>query len=53
MAELFHPSLTTIRQNVKEAAEVMVNQLVRQFEGKPTQSSVIDIELIPRNSTRH
>ena len=53
MAELFHPSLTTIRQNVKEAAEVMVNQLVRQFEGKPTQSTVIDIELIPRNSTRH
>jgi hypothetical protein len=32
---------------------VMVNQLVRQFEGKSTQSTVIDIELIPRNSTRH
>jgi DNA-binding LacI/PurR family transcriptional regulator len=53
MAELFHPSLTTIRQNVKKAAEVMVNQLVLQFEGKPTHSTVIDIELIPRNSTRH
>jgi DNA-binding LacI/PurR family transcriptional regulator len=53
MAELFHPSLTTIRQNVKKAAEVMVSQLVCQFEGKPTHSTVIDIELIPRNSTRH
>jgi len=53
MAELFHPSLTTIRQNIKKAAEVMVNQLVNQFEGKPTQSTVIDIELITRNSTRH
>jgi DNA-binding LacI/PurR family transcriptional regulator len=53
MAELFHPSLTTIRQNIKKATETMVNQLMRQIEGKQSQSTVIDIELIPRKSTRH
>jgi DNA-binding LacI/PurR family transcriptional regulator len=53
MAELFHPSLTTIRQDTKKAAEAMVSQLVRQLEGEQAQSTVIDIELIPRNSTRH
>ncbi|MFT4937439.1 MAG: DNA-binding LacI/PurR family transcriptional regulator [Paraglaciecola sp.] len=53
MAELFHPSLTTIRQNTKKAAEMMVEKLVAQLHGEATQSSVIDIELIPRNSTHH
>lgn len=53
LAELFHPSLTTIRQNTKVAAEVMVEQMMRQIRGKQPKSSVIDIELIARNSTKH
>jgi DNA-binding LacI/PurR family transcriptional regulator len=52
MAELFHPSLTTIKQNTKSAAEIMVEQLLVQFNGGKAKSVVMDIELIARNSTR-
>jgi len=52
MAELFHPSLTTIKQNTKVAAKIMVEQLLMQFNGQKAQSVVMDIELIERNSTR-
>ena len=52
MAELFHPSLTTIRQNTKQAAEVMVDQLLNQFTGQPAHSQVVDIELIVRKSSQ-
>ena len=50
MAELLHPALTTIRQNTREAASVMVTQLLNQLNGKPAFSEVIDIELIVRKS---
>jgi DNA-binding LacI/PurR family transcriptional regulator len=52
MAELFHPSLTTIKQNTKSAAKIMVEQLLVQFSGGKAKSVVMDIELIARNSTR-
>lgn len=52
MAELFHPSLTTIRQDTKQAAEIMVEQLLLQFENQPPHSQTIDIELIVRKSSR-
>jgi len=52
MAELFHPSLTTIKQDTKLAAKIMVEQLLNQFNGKVAKSVVIDIELINRKSTR-
>jgi DNA-binding LacI/PurR family transcriptional regulator len=52
MAELFHPSLTTIKQNTKLAAKIMVEQLLVQFSGGKAKSVVMDIELIARNSTR-
>lgn len=52
MAELFHPSLTTIKQNTKYAAEIMVDQLVKQFNREEVSSCVIDIELVERKSTR-
>lgn len=51
MAELFHPSLTTIKQNTQVAAVTMVEQLLKQFNGQPTHANMIDIELIKRNST--
>lgn len=52
MAELFHPALTTIKQNTKAAAEIMVEELLAQFHGKKGKSVVMDIELIERKSTR-
>ncbi|WOH36520.1 substrate-binding domain-containing protein [Thalassotalea fonticola] len=52
MAELLHPSLTTIKQDTKSAAKIMVQQLVKQLNGQAAQSTVIDIELIERNSSR-
>ena len=52
MAELFHPALTTIKQNTKSAADIMVEQLLAQFHGQKGKSVVMDIELIERKSTR-
>ncbi|WP_340680643.1 substrate-binding domain-containing protein [Paraglaciecola sp.] len=52
LAELMHPSLTTIRQNTALAAEKMVEQLIAQFTQQPTSSIVLDIELIVRRSSR-
>ena len=52
MAELFHPALTTIKQDTQSAAAVMVEQLIKQFHNQESVSSVIDIELIERKSTR-
>lgn len=51
MAELFHPALTTIKQNTKAAAEIMVEQLLAQFHGEKAKSVIVDIELIERKST--
>ena len=52
MAELFHPALTTIKQDTKTAAKIMVAQLLKQFNGDNADSAVVDIELIKRKSSR-
>ncbi|ABI73332.1 MULTISPECIES: LacI family DNA-binding transcriptional regulator [Shewanella] len=52
MAELFHPSLTTIQQDTKTAANIMVEQLINQLNGQPAKSVVMDIKLITRKSTK-
>jgi DNA-binding LacI/PurR family transcriptional regulator len=52
MSELFHPSLTTIRQNTSVAAEKIVEQLVAQLSNKPANSVTIDVELQERMSSR-
>ncbi|GLX76977.1 LacI family transcriptional regulator [Thalassotalea insulae] len=52
MAELLHPALTTVKQNTKAAAEIMVEQLVRQFNGQQANSEVVDIELMVRKSSK-
>jgi len=52
MAELFHPALTTIKQDTKTAAKIIVEQLIKQFNGEATESVTLDIELIKRKSTR-
>ncbi|CAA0308218.1 Transcriptional regulator, LacI family protein [Alteromonas alvinellae] len=53
LAELMHPSLTTVRQNTQQAAIEMVTQLLNQFENKPTESQVVETTLIARRSTQH
>lgn len=52
MAELFHPALTTIAQNTREAAHLMVRNLMQRLAGKTVKSEMMDIQLIERNSTR-
>ena len=52
MAELFHPALTTIRQDTALAAKLMVEQLIKQFNQQAVKSQTIDIKLINRNSSR-
>lgn len=51
LAELMHPSLTTIRQNTQQAAETMVDQLLRQFSGEKGEAQVVETNLIHRRST--
>ncbi|NQZ82422.1 MAG: substrate-binding domain-containing protein [Colwellia sp.] len=51
MAELFHPALTTIKQDTKLASKVMVEQLLKQLNGQAAESVVMDVELIKRKST--
>ena len=52
LAELMHPSLTTIRQNTQQAAELMVEQLIKQLNNMPTQSQVVETTLVTRRSTK-
>lgn len=52
LAELMHPSLTTIRQDTQQAATLMVEQLLKQFEGHTTENNVIDTSLVVRRSSR-
>ena len=52
MAELFHPALTTIAQNTRQAAKIMVQTLMQRLEGKIVDSQMIEIQLIERSSTR-
>ncbi|MEW9798488.1 LacI family DNA-binding transcriptional regulator [Alteromonas sp. CYL-A6] len=51
LAELMHPSLTTVRQNTQQAAEMMVNELIKQLDGQSGASQVVDTQLIVRRST--
>ena len=51
MAELFHPALTTVRQNTRNAAQVMVEQLLNQLNGQNAHSQTVDIELVKRKSS--
>ena len=52
MSELFHPALTTIKQDTEIAAKLMVEQLLKQINGQKSQSKTIDIELIKRKSSK-
>ncbi|MFC3093134.1 LacI family transcriptional regulator [Alteromonas sediminis] len=51
MAEMSHPALSSIKQNTKLAAEIMVTELLRQLNGEPGQSHAVGIELKIRHSS--
>ncbi len=51
LAELMHPALSTVRQDTQQAANFMVEQLLRQFDGQPWHSEVVDTRLIIRRSS--
>ena len=44
------PGLTTVRQDVQQAGELLVSKLVRLIEGKPVASKLIQPRLIVRES---
>ncbi len=52
MADISHPSLSTIKQNTQFAATLLVKKLIQQFSGEKVESQVIDIELITRQSSK-
>ena len=52
LAELFHPALTTIRQNTTTAAQEIVKQLLLQLRGEKSNSVIMDIELTVRKSSK-
>ncbi len=52
LAELMHPSITTIRQDTSQAAKIMVDKLLAQMGGHPVASAAVDISLIVRRSSR-
>ncbi|WP_462173107.1 LacI family DNA-binding transcriptional regulator [Pseudoalteromonas xiamenensis] len=51
MADISHPSLSTIAQNTKVAAELLVQKLLQQLAGERPQSEQVDITLIQRQSS--
>jgi DNA-binding LacI/PurR family transcriptional regulator len=51
MADVSHPSLTTIAQNTKAAAELLVFKLIQQLAGEKPQSEQVDIDLVLRQSS--
>ncbi|XQF91496.1 substrate-binding domain-containing protein (plasmid) [Pseudoalteromonas espejiana] len=52
MADINHPSLSTIKANTQLAASLMVKKLMQQFLGEKVESQVIDIELYFRQSSK-
>lgn len=52
LAAMAHPSLSTIRQPIAEAGEVMINALLNLISGQQASSVALDTQLIERDSSR-
>jgi DNA-binding LacI/PurR family transcriptional regulator len=52
MAELMHPSLSTIHQDTKTASVLMVDKMMTLLQGQVAHSSTVNIELIVRHSSQ-
>ena len=49
-AEYFSPPLSTIRQDIHQAGQLLVSNLIRLLEGLKVESSTIKTELIIRDT---
>jgi DNA-binding LacI/PurR family transcriptional regulator len=49
-ASYFSPSLTTIKQDTKQAAAILVGNLLKMIEGKDVQSQLLPMSLVVRGS---
>lgn len=49
-ASYLTPSLTTVRQDTREAADVLVRKLVRMIDGTPVESRLLPPSLVVRGS---
>ncbi|WP_404343706.1 LacI family DNA-binding transcriptional regulator [Pseudoalteromonas mariniglutinosa] len=52
MADISHPSLSSIKQNTQRASVLLVEKLLAQLMGHSAQSQVVEIELISRQSSQ-
>lgn len=48
-----NPSLTTVQQDTKQAAQILVESLVSLVQGEPVESRTIPATLVVRRSTGH
>jgi len=49
-ASYFSPALTTVKQDTRKAAEVLVNNLLQMIEGKEVKSQLLPMSLVVRGS---
>jgi DNA-binding LacI/PurR family transcriptional regulator len=52
LAAYTHPALSTIRQPIAEAGEVMAQALLKQLNGEPMQSVALNTQLVLRDSSQ-
>jgi len=52
MADISHPSLSTIKQNTQRASIILVEKLLAQLAGQKVNSQVVEIEMINRQSSK-
>jgi DNA-binding LacI/PurR family transcriptional regulator len=50
LAAQVSPALTTVRQDIREASEALVNSIVGMIEGKPVESTLMAPRLVVRDS---
>ena len=52
LASYHHPSLTTVRQDIRTGARTLVEKLLALLDGQTIESSVLPIELVERQTTQ-
>ena len=52
MADISHPSLSSVKQNTREAAKLLVDKLLNQLNGEECMSQEVEIELVCRQSSQ-
>ena len=52
MASMYHPSLTTVRQDIVHGGEVLVSKLLAKINGEEAASEMLPTQLVIRQSTQ-